>query len=214
MPKKRAAFYLDGFNLYHALDALRQRDLKWLSLHDLGNLLIPSRDEELRSVVYFSAYLTHKPEKLVRHRAYVAALEATGVECILGRFKYSDVRCRNCGSQWRSYEEKETDVNIGIRIVRDAFCDVFDVYYLVSADTDLAPAIRLLKKEFPQKEFVSVATPRRPHSSEFLRLADRTLKITENALAKCRLPAELASKEGKVIVRPPQYDPPVDAGRR
>ena len=145
---------------------------------------------------------------MVRHRAYVAALEATGVECVLGRFKYSDVRCRNCGSQWRSYEEKETDLNIGIRIVRDAFHDVFDVYYLVSADTDLAPAIRMLKTEFPGREFVSVATPRRPHSSEFLRLADRTFKITNNALSKCLLPAELAGKDGKMIVRPAQYDSP------
>jgi uncharacterized LabA/DUF88 family protein len=208
MPQKRAAFYFDGFNLYHALDALRQQHLKWVSLHDLSNLLIPSRDEAVRSIVYFSAYLTHKPDKLVRHRAYVAALEATGVECVLGRFKYSDVRCRNCGSEWRSYEEKETDVNIGIRIVRDAFRDVFDVYYLVSADTDLAPVIRMLKNEFPEKEFVSVATPRRPHSSEFLRLADRTLKITENALSKCLLPASISRKDGKVIVRPTQYDLP------
>jgi uncharacterized LabA/DUF88 family protein len=208
MRKKRTAFYFDGFNLYHALDALRQQHLKWLSLRDLGNLLIPSRDEELCSVVYFTAYLTHKPDKLVRHRAYIAALEATSVECVLGRFKYSEVRCRDCGSQWRSYEEKETDVNIGIRIVRDAFHDVFDVYYLVSADTDLAPAIRMLKKEFPHKEFVSVATPRRPHSSEFLRLADRTLKITDNALSKCLLPAEVAAKDGKMIARPVQYDPP------
>jgi hypothetical protein len=134
MQKKRAAFYFDGFNLYHALDALRQAHLKWLSLHGLGDLLIPSRD-------------------------------------------------------------------------------VFDVYYLVSADTDLAPAIRLLKREFPQKEFVSVATPRRQHSSEFLRLADRTLKITENALAKCLVPAGLAGKDGKAIVRPPQYDPPKGASR-
>jgi len=29
---------------------------------------------------------------------------------------------------------------------------VFDVYYLVSANTDLAPAIRMVKKEFPRKE--------------------------------------------------------------
>ena len=67
MPKKRAAFYFDGFNLYHALDALRQEHFKWLSLRDLGNLLIPSRDEELSLDVYFTAYLTHKPDKLVRH---------------------------------------------------------------------------------------------------------------------------------------------------
>jgi uncharacterized LabA/DUF88 family protein len=208
MPKKRAVFYFDGFNLYHAIDALRQQHLKWLSLRELGSLLIPSRDEELSAVVYFSAYLTHRPDKLVRHRAYISALKATGVECVLGRFKYSEIRCRNCGSEWRSYEEKETDVNIGIRIVRDAFRDVFDVCYLVSADTDLAPAIRMLKKEFPGKEFVSVATPRRPHSSEFLRLADRTLKITDNALSKCLLPAKLTGKEGKEISRPTPYDPP------
>jgi hypothetical protein len=85
---------------------------------------------------------------------------------------------------------------------------VFDVYYLVSADTDLAPVIRMLKTEFPGKEFVSVATPRRPHSSEFLRLADRTLKITDNALSKCLLPAELVGKDGKTTARPAQYDPP------
>jgi uncharacterized LabA/DUF88 family protein len=137
----------------------------------------------------------------------VRALEATGVECVLGRFKYSEVKCRNCQARWRSYEEKETDVNIGIRIVRDAFHDVFDVCYLVSADTDLAPAIRMLKREFPEKEFISVATPRRPHASEFVRLADRTIKITDYALSRCLLPAELRGREGRLIQRPPEYDP-------
>jgi uncharacterized LabA/DUF88 family protein len=208
MPKKRAAFYFDGFNLYHAIDGLRQQHLKWLSLDALGKLLIPRRDEAVCSSVYFTAYLTHRPDKLVRHRAYVRALEATGVECVVGRFKYSDVECRKCRAQWRSYEEKETDVNIGIRIVRDAFRDVFDVCHLVSADTDLAPATRMLKREFPNKEFVSVATPRRPHSSEFLRLADRTIKITDYALTRCLLPAQLTTRDGRTIRRPAEYDPP------
>lgn len=207
MAKKRAAFYFDGFNLYHAFDGLRRNHLKWLSLRALAELLVPSRDEEVCAAVYFSAFLTHKPEKLVRHRAYVRALEATGVECVTGRFKYSDIQCRACRARWRSYEEKETDVNIGIRIVRDAFCDDFDVCYLVSADTDLAPAVKMLKREFPEKEFVSVATPRRPHSSEFLRLADRTIKITEHALGRCLLPAAVHAS-AHVIRRPVEYDPP------
>ena len=125
----------------------------------------------------------------------------------MGRFKCSTMKCRNCGAEWRSHEEKETDVNIGIRIVRDAFRDVFDVYYLVSADTDLAPAIRMLKREFPNKEFVSVATPRRPHSSEFLRLADRTIKITDYALTRCLLPAQLTTRDGRIIQRPTEYNP-------
>ena len=207
MPKKRVVFYFDGFNLYHALDGLRQNHLKWLSLDALAKLLIPSRDEEVCATVYFSAYLTHRPDKLVRHRAYVHALEATGVECVMGRFKYSTIKCRSCGAEWRSYEEKETDVNIGIRIIRDAFLDKFHVYYLVSADTDLAPAIRMLKREFPNKEFVSVATPRRPHSSEFLRLADRTIKITDYALTRCLLPAQLTTRDGRIIQRPTEYNP-------
>jgi NYN domain len=106
----------------------------------------------------------------------------------------------------QAYEEKETDVNIGIRIVRDAFRDVFDVYYLVSADTDLAPAIRTLKQVVFSKGIREC--DHAPHSSEFLRLADRTLKITNNALSKCLLPANLMSKEGKTVMRPAQYDPP------
>lgn len=207
MVKKRAAFYFDGFNLYHALDGLRQNHLKWLSLDALARLLVPSRDEQVQSTVYFSAFLTHKPEKLIRHRAYVRALEAIGVECVVGRFKYSEVECRRCSARWRSYEEKETDVNIGIRIVRDAFRNEFDVCYLVSADTDLAPAVRMLKREFLEKEFVSVATPRRPHSSEFLRLADRTTKIIERVLARCLLPAEISSAAHGIIRRPVDYDP-------
>lgn len=207
MGTKRAAFYFDGFNLYHAIDALRDDRLKWLSLSALANLLIPSRDEEVRSSVYFTAYLTHRPDKLVRHRAYVRALQATGVECVIGRFKYSTIACRACKSEWRSYEEKETDVNIGIRIVRDAFRDVFDVCYLVSADTDLAPAIRMFKSEFPDKQFVSVATPRRPHASEFVRLADRTVKITEYALTRCLLPAQVPTRDGGVVHRPAAYGP-------
>jgi hypothetical protein len=65
----------------------------------------------------------------------------------------------------------------------------------------------MLKREFPDKEFVSVATPRRPHSSEFLKLADRTIKITEQALGRCLLPAVVhASAHG--IRRPVEYDPP------
>jgi hypothetical protein len=65
----------------------------------------------------------------------------------------------------------------------------------------------MLKREFPDKEFVSVATPRRPHSSEFLRPADRTIKITEHALRRCLLPA-VVHASAHVIRRPVEYDAP------
>jgi uncharacterized LabA/DUF88 family protein len=40
------------------------------------------------------------------------------------------------------HEEKETDVNIAVEMFDAAHRDVFDDIYIVSADTDLAGAIK------------------------------------------------------------------------
>ena len=40
-----AIFYIDGFNLYHALHDMRQPKLKWLSLRAVAEKLIPQRSE-------------------------------------------------------------------------------------------------------------------------------------------------------------------------
>ena len=59
----RALFYVDGFNLYHALHDLNRPRLKWLSLHALAQKLIPNRSERLVGVVYFSAYASRRAAK-------------------------------------------------------------------------------------------------------------------------------------------------------
>src|SRR5690349_18010148 len=87
---KRAAFYIDGFNLYHSILNLGDPKLKWLSLASLCQMLIPRRDETVDSIVYFTATATHRGSgSIVRHRTYVAAMQSEGVECVLGRFKES-----------------------------------------------------------------------------------------------------------------------------
>jgi hypothetical protein len=79
----RALFYVDGFNLYHALHDLNQPRLKWLSLYAMAQKLIPSWSERLVGVMYFSAYASHRaaknPGQFARHQAYVRALKATSV---------------------------------------------------------------------------------------------------------------------------------------
>lgn len=47
--------YVDGFNLYHAIDELRQDSLKWLCLRQLAESILRP-DENLKMVKYFSAY--------------------------------------------------------------------------------------------------------------------------------------------------------------
>lgn len=213
----RVILYVDGFNLYHAIDDLKKPHLKWLSLRDLGQRLILRQSERLEKVVYFSAYATHlaqkNPNKIMRHQTYVRALEATDVECCLGRFKLKRARCHGCGNQWHTPEEKETDVAIAVRIIEDAFRDRFDTCYLISGDTDLTPALRLLQDHFPRKRLVTVSTPHRQHSAEILNLAHRKTKVTISLLEKSLFPQQFQAADGTIISRPIEYTPPVLANK-
>jgi hypothetical protein len=41
----RATFYIDGFNLYHAIDGLRDNRLKWLDLWSLCHSFLTEDDQ-------------------------------------------------------------------------------------------------------------------------------------------------------------------------
>lgn len=202
---KRAAFYVDGFNLYHSIDNLGDPRLKWLSLATLARMLVPSRDETVAAITYFSALATRRgPASIARHRSYVSALKAEGVEVVLGRFKDQPRRCFNCRHQWMHPEEKETDVNIAIRMVSDGYRDVYDVCYLVSADTDLVPPLQMIRNELPAKEIVAVSPPNRPHGQHIRSIAHRSLKLNARQIERCRLPDRIVG-EGVTINCPPDY---------
>ena len=42
----RVISFIDGFNLYHAIDNLNQSHLKWLNLHSLSNAFIKPKIED------------------------------------------------------------------------------------------------------------------------------------------------------------------------
>ena len=59
MSTKRVFVYVDGFNLYHAIDDLNQDHLKWVNLWALSEKLIAQDGrEQLVVVKYFSAFAT------------------------------------------------------------------------------------------------------------------------------------------------------------
>ena len=111
--------YVDGFNLYHAIDNLKRPALKGVNLWALAESLLRKR-ERLASVEYFSAYAKWLPDKYRRHQIYVRALEAAGVTANMAHFKERDVTCRSCGHTWVSREEKETDVRLALKIFEHA----------------------------------------------------------------------------------------------
>lgn len=210
----RTALYVDGFNLYHAIDGLKDDRLKWLSLFDLGQTIIHRKTESLETVVYFSAYAhfrsTTDPTVVGRHRAYVAALQATGVEVVLGNFKRKPRKCFKCNAQWDSHEEKETDVNMAVRMVADAFRDKYDVAYVLTSDTDLVPAMKCARQvggpSGLPKEIVAVFPPMQNRNvNSLIQIADRQIRLNPNHIAGARLHDQIALPDGTVISCPPKY---------
>jgi NYN domain-containing protein len=78
-----------------------------------------------------------------------------------GRYQAKSLSCRQCGSTWTSYEEKETDVNIAVSLVSDAASGAADIAVLLSADSDLCPAIRAIRRLAPSLGMIAVFPPRR-----------------------------------------------------
>ncbi|MEO5707146.1 MAG: NYN domain-containing protein [Alteraurantiacibacter sp.] len=201
---RRVIVYIDGFNLYHAIDDLGQSHLKWLNLRALAESLLRT-GEQVKLVRYFSAYATWKTDAYARHRDYVAALKAQGVETNMASFKKKPRRCFSCGAQWFGHEEKETDVNIAVQMVADALTGEVDRLILISADTDLAPPIRTIAQLAPQCEVFVATPPKRFKNCQALKPA---LEITAGRIAKCLLPAQVQVSATKTIARPQSYAPP------
>lgn len=200
----RTIVYIDGFNLYHAIDDLGEPHLKWLDLWSLSEKLL--RDgQELAAVKYFTAYATWRPASYRRHQRYVQALEARGVTAIVGRFKAKTVRCHaRCRQTYITHEEKETDVNIGVHLMADALRDRFDRALVISADTDLNSAVLCTRAEAPRKRIDIVAPPgRKGRNSAAL------FEVTKGRVRTSLLPAQMRLPDGRALVRPPSYDPQV-----
>ena len=182
MTARRVSVYIDGFNLYHALDDLGESHLKWLDLWALSQTLV-RKNEAVTTVKYFSAYATWMPASYRRHQRYVAALQAQGVQFIEGRFK-------------------ETDVNIGVHLMADGLQDRFDRALVISADTDLNEAVNLTKAEAAGKQIDLVAPPKRKGRNSVA-----LFEVTVGRVRRSLLPHQLVLA-GKTITRPTEYDPP------
>jgi len=150
-PKKKAICYIDGFNLYYG--ALKGTKYKWLNLLKLSEQLLQNYD--LVQVNYYTAEIIPTPQdprSLMRQQIYWRALRSTNkVNIVKGMFKE---RHRPCylvnpipGIPQRQVvkvrEEKGSDVNLAVHLVRDACLKTIDCACIISNDSDLAEAVRI-----------------------------------------------------------------------
>lgn len=204
----RAGVYVDGFNLYHAIDDLGKPYLKWLSLKRLADRLTKPFGASVQEIVFCTAYFPGDFGKRKRHEAYVAALAAEGTTVKFGHTTTEAMDCRDCGHAWEQPREKETDINVALSLFDALKSDRVDVAFLVTADTDQAATIRFVRSCCPGKKVVVLTPPGRPTSSHLQNLADQTIKISDTDIDLSILPAMIKPQNGRLITRPPNYTPP------
>jgi hypothetical protein len=200
--------YVDGFNLYHGLHDKYGRRYLWLDLGHLVQRLRPS--DHVVAVRYFTALVRNDAAALARQRTYLDALSVQSggggsVEVVLGRYQSKTVSCRQCGNTWPSYEEKETDVNIAVSIVADAAAGASDLALIISADSDLCPAIRTARSLNSRRGMIAVFPPRRS-SFEIRALIRGAFTVSAVDLRNSLLPDTVSDPaSGRTYNRPSKW---------
>jgi uncharacterized LabA/DUF88 family protein len=194
--------YVDGFNLFFGIRSKNPKAVNFDVASYVRSRL--GSNQRLASVRYYSAPLLGNPEAERAQKRYFAALRASKVEVILGRFQQKTIHCEHCGQSIPSFEEKMTDVNIAVAMLTDAFEDGFDTALVVSGDSDLTTPIRQVRERFPSKRVI-VAFPPKRNSVSLQAAATGFLRIGAADIRQAQLPDALDAGNGVVLRRPPTW---------
>jgi len=106
--------------------------------------------------------------------------QAHSVELILGRHD----RLKTAARSGPTYEEKQTDVNVAIHAVAGAYEDRYDVAMIISADTDLVPAMKMIRGK--GRRVVWGRFPAEEHIVDLQKVSDAVFVLTEKFLRTCQ----------------------------
>ena len=213
---QRVIAYVDGFNLYFGLRDSNFKRFYWLNIQLLAQNLLKER-QQLLLTKYFTARITAPAEwdksflsaklkeKRRRQATFIEALETLqDFRLYYGHYLDNSVECWACGRRWLDPKEKMTDVNIATEMLIDSFENRFDMALLISADSDLVPPIRAIRRIYPSKRFVCAFPPAR--SSEHLKnAANAFLNIGRGTLAKSQFPDRVRKPDGYVLHKPDSW---------
>ena len=193
----RTYVYVDGFNLYYG--ALRHSPWKWLDLSALFRRVLQPQHQILK-IKYFTARVSgtlDDPSKPQRQDTYLRALQLhrPEIEIYFGHFPSNRVRLplaaptagRRTAEVVRT-EEKASDVNLAVHLLNDCWLDAYDCALVVTNDSDIAEAMRLVRLHHRKR--IGLATPgaRRP-SQQLKKHADFMLHLRNNSvLQQSQLP--------------------------
>jgi uncharacterized LabA/DUF88 family protein len=221
MKKERVFVFIDGFNLYHAVIKHFPNRYKWCDLRKLTKQFVDNKTQELKSIYFFTAYCSWDNTKKARHKKYIKALQYhCGVYSVLGKYRKVNrkfnfpMKILKCVPEsvadileklvYETHEEKETDVNMALKILEDGFLDKYDHAFILSGDSDLIGAIKSIKKHFPDKKFTSLL-PQKAKGKIIRKACNYRFQITAKHFEASLLPEEIKLNTGEVLNMPESY---------
>lgn len=213
----RTIVYIDGFNLYYR--ALRNTGHKWLDLAALARAVLPATNQVV-AIKYYTARVSGRtdPSAPARQHAYLRALGSLpSVSIHYGNFlatkKWAGLvqppEFRPaCGLEpgavpqvayvWKT-EEKGSDVDLGVHLVRDAFTGAFDEAAVLTNDTDLIEPVRIVTREVGLP--VTLLTPVNQASIGLRNVASHVRHIAPY-LGPCGSADTVHLPDGKTVAKP------------
>lgn len=149
---KKTIIYVDGLNLYYFLKKIKnQKGIKWLDLSVLLKKIF--KDLDIIEIKFFAARVSGKRDqrKALRQSVYFRALNTIkNLKIIEGTFLEKESKIQiteDVKITGKTFEEKGTDVNLAVHLVNDAHNKKFETAIVVSNDSDLKEAVRIVSEE-------------------------------------------------------------------
>ena len=201
----RTIIYIDGFNFYYG--SLKNTPNKWVDLYSLCKKYLPrSPLHTIIAIKYFTARVRSLPSEptpnsATRQDVYLRAIQRF-IPCLsVIEGQYRNVRVKGSPTdsvlaqthnivEIRKPEEKGSDVNLAVHLLNDAWNDEFDAAVVVSDDSDLAEALRIVKEEREKPVYYFVSS-RRGASRKLKQYATEIRTIRQKAIAVSQLPSPI-----------------------
>jgi len=163
----KTVVYIDGQNfLYKASEVLikagliaDKQDLHKLDIRAIITEIISADDIEIKYYGAKVSVISHRGEEIEtksrrfsdNSRRLRNTLNQQSIKYIeSGKLKLRDSdECKNCGHKDLRFQEKGVDVGIAVDMIVDATSGEVDQAVLLSSDTDLIPAIKVVKALIP-----------------------------------------------------------------
>lgn len=202
---QRVIVYIDGFNFYYGLKNKAWKRYYWLDIVKLmSSFLKPN--QELIAVKYFSARPTDVGKRKRQDAFFQANKKNPKFKLILGKYLKKEIKCFSCGNIIHTYEEKESDVRIATQIVADTLKHNCDVAIIVSADSDMIPAIEIAKET---KSQVYIYFSPHQYSSNLDVLGhNRAIRMEryQQKFKNSLLPDKIELLDGYVLQKPKEWE--------